>query len=119
GSHMTIEQMVDRLLSYPERTKMQILAPIVSGKKGTHAKTLEDIRKQGYVRVRIDREMRELTGDIELEKNKKHSIDVVVDRIIIKDGIAARLADSLETALKLADGKVVVDVIGEGELLFS
>ncbi|ALA70019.1 excinuclease ABC subunit UvrA [Geobacillus sp. Y412MC52] len=115
----TIEQMVDRLLSYPERTKMQILAPIVSGKKGTHAKTLEDIRKQGYVRVRIDREMRELTGDIELEKNKKHSIDVVVDRIIIKDGIAARLADSLETALKLADGKVVVDVIGEGELLFS
>ncbi|WP_041468868.1 excinuclease ABC subunit UvrA [Geobacillus sp. C56-T3] len=115
----TIEQMVDRLLSYPERTKMQILAPIVSGKKGTHAKTLEDIRKQGYVRVRIDGEMRELTEDIELEKNKKHSIDVVVDRIIIKDGIAARLADSLETALKLADGKVVVDVIGEGELLFS
>ncbi|PJW14490.1 excinuclease ABC subunit UvrA [Geobacillus sp. Manikaran-105] len=115
----TIEQMVDRLLAYPERTKMQILAPIVSGKKGTHAKTLEDIRKQGYVRVRIDGEMRELTEDIELEKNKKHSIDVVVDRIVIKDGIAARLADSLETALKLADGKVVVDVIGEGELLFS
>lgn len=115
----TIEQMVDRLLAYPERTKMQILAPIVSGKKGTHAKTLEDIRKQGYVRVRIDGEMRELTEDIELEKNKKHSIDVVVDRIVIKDGIASRLADSLETALKLADGKVVVDVIGEGELLFS
>ncbi|KAF0996404.1 excinuclease ABC subunit UvrA [Geobacillus sp. TFV-3] len=115
----TIEQMVDRLLSYPERTKMQILAPIVSGKKGTHAKTLEDIRKQGYVRVRIDGEMRELTEDIELEKNKKHSIDVVVDRIVIKDGISARLADSLETALKLADGKVIVDVIGEGELLFS
>ncbi|MCK7607456.1 excinuclease ABC subunit UvrA [Geobacillus stearothermophilus] len=115
----TVEQMVDRLLAYPERTKMQILAPIVSGKKGTHAKTLEDIRKQGYVRVRIDGEMRELTEDIELEKNKKHSIDVVVDRIVIKDGIASRLADSLETALKLADGKVVVDVIGEGELLFS
>ncbi|KJE26137.1 excinuclease ABC subunit A [Geobacillus kaustophilus] len=115
----TIEQMVDRLLSYPERTKMQILAPIVSGRKGTHVKTLDDIRKQGYVRVRIDGEMRELTEDIELEKNKKHSIDVVVDRIVIKDGIAARLADSLETALKLADGKVIVDVIGEGELLFS
>lgn len=115
----TIEQMVDRLLAYPERTKMQILAPIVSGKKGTHAKTLEDIRKQGYVRVRIDGEMRELTEDIELEKNKKHSIDVVVDRVVIKDGIASRLADSLETALKLANGKVVVDVIGEGELLFS
>ncbi|NNU84961.1 excinuclease ABC subunit UvrA [Geobacillus sp. BMUD] len=115
----TIEQMVDRLLAYPERTKMQILAPIVSGRKGTHAKTLEDIRKQGYVRVRIDGEMRELTEDIELKKNKKHSIEVVVDRIVMKDGIAARLADSLETALKLADGKVIVDVIGEGELLFS
>ncbi|KYD25429.1 hypothetical protein B4113_1836 [Geobacillus sp. B4113_201601] len=115
----TIEQMVDRLLAYPERTKMQILAPIVSGRKGTHAKVLDDIRKQGYVRVRIDGEMRELTEDIELEKNKKHSIEVVVDRIVMKDGIAARLADSLETALKLADGKVIVDVIGEGELLFS
>jgi excinuclease ABC subunit A len=115
----TIEQMVDRLLAYPERTKMQILAPVVSGRKGTHAKTLEDIRKQGYVRVRVDGEMRELTEDIELEKNKKHSIEVVVDRIIIKDGIAARLADSLETALKLADGKVLIDVIGEEELLFS
>ncbi|ATO37884.1 excinuclease ABC subunit A [Geobacillus thermodenitrificans] len=115
----TIEQMVDRLLSYPERTKMQIFAPIVSGRKGTHAKVLDDIRKQGYVRVRIDGEMRELTEDIELEKNKKHSIDVIVDRIVIKDGVAARLADSLETALKLADGKVVVDVIGEEELLFS
>ncbi|OQP00207.1 excinuclease ABC subunit UvrA [Parageobacillus galactosidasius] len=115
----TIEQMVDRLLAYPERTKMQILAPVVSGRKGTHAKTLEDIRKQGYVRVRVDGEMRELTEDIELEKNKKHSIEVVVDRIIIKEGIAARLADSLETALKLADGKVLIDVIGEEELLFS
>ncbi|AGT33432.1 excinuclease ABC subunit A [Geobacillus genomosp. 3] len=115
----TIEQMVDRLLAYPERTKMQILAPVVSGRKGTHAKTLEDIRKQGYVRVRIDGEMREVTEDIELEKNKKHSIEVVVDRVVMKDGIAARLADSLETALKLADGKVIVDVIGEGELLFS
>jgi excinuclease ABC subunit A len=115
----TIEQMVDRLLAYPERTKMQILAPVVSGRKGTHAKTLEDIRKQGYVRVRIDGEIRELTEDIELEKNKKHSIEVVVDRIIIKDGIASRLADSLETALKLADGKVLIDVIGQEELLFS
>ncbi|MBB6281950.1 excinuclease ABC subunit UvrA [Geobacillus subterraneus] len=115
----TIEQMVDRLIAYPERTKMQILAPIVSGRKGTHAKVLDDIRKQGYVRVRIDGEMRELTEDIELEKNKKHSIDVIVDRIVIKDGIASRLADSLETALKLADGKVIVDVIGQEELLFS
>jgi excinuclease ABC subunit A len=115
----TIEQMVDRILEYPERTKIQILAPVVSGRKGTHVKTFEDIKKQGYVRVRVDGEMRELTEDIELEKNKKHSIEVVVDRIVVKDGIASRLADSLETALKLADGKVIIDVIGQEELLFS
>jgi len=115
----TIEQMVDRILAYPERTKIQVLAPVVSGRKGTHAKTLEDMKKQGYVRVRIDGEMRELTDDISLEKNKKHSIEVVVDRLVVKEGIAPRLADSLETALKLADGKVIIDVIGEEELLFS
>lgn len=115
----TIEQMVDRILAYPERTKIQVLAPVVSGRKGTHAKTLEDIKKQGYVRVRIDGDMRELSEDIELEKNKKHSIEVVVDRIVVKEGIASRLADSLETALKLADGKVIIDVVGEEELLFS
>jgi excinuclease ABC subunit A len=115
----TIEQMVDRILAYPERTKIQILAPVVSGRKGTHAKTFEEIKKQGYVRVRVDGEMRELTEDIELEKNKKHSIEVVVDRIVVKEGIASRLADSLETALKLADGKVIIDVIGQEELLFS
>jgi excinuclease ABC subunit A len=115
----TIEQMVDRILEYPERTKIQVLAPVVSGRKGTHAKTLEDIKKQGYVRVRVDGEMRELTEEIELEKNKKHSIEVVVDRIVVKDGIASRLADSLETALKLGEGKVIIDVIGKEELLFS
>ncbi|WP_044892968.1 excinuclease ABC subunit UvrA [Bacillus alveayuensis] len=115
----TIEQMVDRILEYPERTKMQILAPVVSGRKGTHVKTLEDIKKQGYVRVRVDGEMRELTEDIELEKNKKHSIEVVVDRIVVKEGIEGRLADSLETALRLADGKVLIEVIGQEELLFS
>ncbi|QHC05338.1 excinuclease ABC subunit UvrA [Anoxybacillus sp. PDR2] len=115
----TIEQMVDRILAYPERTKIQVLAPIVSGRKGTHVKTLEEIKKQGYVRVRIDGEMRELSEDIELEKNKKHSIEVVIDRIVVKEGIASRLADSLETALKLADGKVIIDVVGEEELLFS
>ena len=115
----TIEQMVDRILEYPERTKIQILAPVVSGRKGTHVKTFEEIKKQGYVRVRVDGEMRELTEEIELEKNKKHSIEVVVDRIVVKEGIASRLADSLETALKLADGKVLIDVIGEEELLFS
>ncbi|KIP21308.1 Excinuclease ABC subunit A [Anoxybacillus ayderensis] len=115
----TIEQMVDRLMQYPERTKMQILAPIVSGRKGTHVKTLEEIKKQGYVRVRVDGELRDVSEDIVLEKNKKHCIEVVVDRIVMKEGIQPRLADSLETALKLAEGKVLVDVIGQEELLFS
>ncbi|MFY4774976.1 excinuclease ABC subunit UvrA [Metabacillus sp. RGM 3146] len=115
----TIEQMVDRIVEYPERTKLQVLAPIVSGRKGTHAKVLEDIKKQGYVRVRVDNELMELADEIELEKNKKHSIEVVIDRIVIKEGVEARLSDSLETALKLGSGKVVIDVIGEEELLFS
>ncbi|KAA6450793.1 excinuclease ABC subunit UvrA [Bacillus swezeyi] len=115
----TIEQMTDRILEYPERTKMQVLAPVVSGRKGTHVKVLEQIRKQGYVRVRIDGEMNDLSEDIELEKNKKHSIEVVVDRIVIKEGVTARLTDSLETALSLGEGRVIIDVIGQEELLFS
>ncbi|MDX8044654.1 excinuclease ABC subunit UvrA [Gracilibacillus sp. S3-1-1] len=115
----TVEQMVDRIMEYPERTKLQILAPIISGRKGTHAKVLEDLQKEGYIRLRIDGEMREISDDIQLDKNKKHSIDVVIDRIVVKDGVAGRLSDSLETALKLGDGKVVVDIIGEEELLFS
>ncbi|MHA6486877.1 excinuclease ABC subunit UvrA [Bacillus cabrialesii] len=115
----TIEQMVDRILEYPERTKLQVLAPIVSGRKGAHVKVLDQIRKQGYVRVRIDGEMAELSDDIELEKNKKHSIEVVIDRIVVKEGVAARLSDSLETALRLGEGRVMIDVIGEEELMFS
>ncbi|MED3561594.1 excinuclease ABC subunit UvrA [Bacillus xiapuensis] len=118
-SSQTVEQMVDRILEYPERTKMQILAPIVSGRKGTHVKVFEDIKKQGFVRVRVDGEMYDIGDEIELEKNKKHSIEVVVDRIVVKEGVSARVADSLETALGLGGGKVIVDVIGEEELLFS
>ena len=118
-SSQTIEQMVDRVMEYPERTKMQILAPIISGRKGAHVKTLEDIKKQGYVRVRIDGEMYDLGDDIDLDKNKKHSIEVVVDRIVVKEGIAARLADSLESALRLGSGRVFIDCFGEEELLFS
>lgn len=118
-SSQTIEQMVDRVLEYPERTKLQILAPLVSGRKGTHVKVLEDVKKQGYVRVRIDGEMHDLGDEIELEKNKKHSIEVVIDRIVVKEGIAARLADSMEAALKLGEGNVLIDVIGEEELMFS
>jgi len=115
----TIEQMVDRLLTYPERTKMQLLAPMVSGRKGTHVKLLEDLKKQGFVRVRIDGDLRDLDDAIDLDKNKKHSIEVVIDRVVMKEGIAARLSDSLETALRLADGRVLVDVMEHEELLFS
>lgn len=115
----TVEQMVDRLCRYEERTRMQILAPIVSGRKGEHVKLLQNIRKQGYVRVRIDGEIRDLSEDIRLEKNKKHSIEVVVDRVVIKENIQSRLADSLETALQVGEGRVIVDVIDQEELLFS
>ncbi|MGG0888295.1 excinuclease ABC subunit UvrA [Cytobacillus horneckiae] len=118
-SSQTIEQMVDRIMEYPERTKMQVLGPLVSGRKGTHVKILEEVKKQGFVRVRVDGEMRDLDDDIDLEKNKKHSIEVVIDRIVVKEGVAARLADSIETALKMGGGKVIIDVIGEEELLFS
>lgn len=115
----TIEQMVDRIMEYPERSRLQILAPIVSGRKGEHSKLLLEIQKQGFVRVRINGEIRELSEQIELEKNKKHNIEVVVDRIVVKDDVQTRLADSLETALKLADGRVIVDVMEKEELLFS
>ncbi|MEB6111978.1 excinuclease ABC subunit UvrA [Kurthia gibsonii] len=115
----TIEQMVDRLKQYPERTKMQILSPIVSGRKGTHVKLLEDLKKQGYVRVRIDGEIRDLDDDLTLEKNKKHSIEAVIDRVVLKEGVEARLSDSLETALRLAEGRAMVDVMECEELLFS
>ena len=118
-SSQTIEQMVDRLIEYPERTKMQILAPIVSGRKGTHIKLLEDMKKEGYVRVRINGDLIDLDDDINLDKNKKHNIEVVIDRIVIKEGIAARISDSLESALRLGDGRVLIDVMEQEELLFS
>ncbi|WP_428911018.1 excinuclease ABC subunit UvrA [Niallia sp. Krafla_26] len=115
----TIEQMVDRIMEYPERTRIQVLSPVISGKKGAHIKVLEDIKKQGYVRVRVDGEMYDLGEDIELDKNKKHNIEVVIDRIVVKEGVASRLADSLESALKLGEGRVMIDVMGQEELLFS
>lgn len=118
-SSQTVQQMVDRVMEYPERTKLQILAPVVSGRKGEHVKVLEDLKKEGYVRVRIDGEMREVTEEIKLEKNKKHSIEVVIDRIVVKDGAESRLSDSIEAALKLGDGNTIVDVIGDEELMFS
>ncbi|MEK5208168.1 excinuclease ABC subunit UvrA [Psychrobacillus sp. FSL H8-0510] len=118
-SSQTIEQMVDRLSEYPEKTKMQVLAPIVSGRKGTHVKLLEEMKKEGFVRVRIDGELIDLDDDINLDKNKKHNIEVVIDRIIMKEGVAPRLSDSLESALRLADGRVLIDVMEHEEVLFS
>src|SRR5690625_2574488 len=115
----TVEQMVDRVLEFADRTRLQILAPLVSGRKGEHVKLLEDIQKQGYVRVRVNGELHDLAEEIILEKNKKHSIEVVIDRIVLKEGVATRLADSIETALELADGKVIIDVIDQEELLFN
>lgn len=115
----TVEQMVDRIMQYPERTKLQILAPLVSGRKGEHTKLFADIQKQGFVRVRVDGEIRELSESIELDKNKKHNIEVVVDRIVVKEDVQPRLADSIETALKLSGGQLLVDIIDQEELMFS
>jgi len=115
----TVEQMVDIIMGMEEGTRLQLLAPLVRGRKGEYVRLLDDIKKDGYVRVRIDGEMRELMEEIKLDRNKKHTIEVVVDRLIIRQGIERRLADSLETVLKLSGGLVVVDVIGGQELLFS
>ena len=115
----TIEQMVDRLVQFPERTKMQLLAPIMEGRKGTHVKLLEDLKKQGYVRARINGELRDLDDNIDLDKNKKHTIEVVIDRVVMKAGVEARLSDSLESALRLGEGRVLVDVMEQEEILFS
>ncbi|EJY56189.1 excinuclease ABC, A subunit [Alicyclobacillus hesperidum URH17-3-68] len=115
----TVEQMVDRIVKLPERSRLQVLAPVVRGRKGEHQKVFEQMRKAGYVRVRVDGEVRELEDDIQLEKNRKHSIEVVVDRLVVRDDIASRLADSLEAALGLSGGIVLVDVIDGEEMLFS
>ncbi|AVX31677.1 excinuclease ABC subunit A [Carboxydocella thermautotrophica] len=115
----SLDQMLDQILGLPSASRLQILAPLVRGRKGEHAKLLEEIRKQGYVRVRIDGQIYDLNEPISLEKNKKHTIEVVVDRIVLKEGIRQRLADSLEVALKLGEGIAVVDVIGGEELTFS
>ena len=115
----SIDQMVDRVKELPERTRIQILAPVIRGKKGAHKRALENIQKDGYVRVVIDGEKYDLAEDIDLSKTKKHDISVVVDRIVIKDGIDARLTDSIETALGLADGLVIIDVIGGEDILLS
>lgn len=118
-SRMTIQEITDKILELEERTKIQILSPVVRGKKGTHKKLIDNIRKEGFVRIRVDGENYDINDDIEIEKNKKHNIEVVVDRIIIKDGLESRLADSIETAIKLSDGLVVAQIIDGEEIMFS
>ena len=115
----TVQQIVDRVKSLPEKSKIQILSPIVRDRKGEYRKEFENLQRQGFVRVRVDGKMREITEKIELDKNKKHTIEAVVDRIVIKEGIERRLADSIELALKMADGIVIVTVDDKDELLFS
>ena len=115
----TVDQIVDKVLTLKEGTKIQLLAPIVRGRKGTHEKEFESARKSGYARVRVDGNVYDLTEEINLEKNKKHNIEIIVDRLVIKEGIKSRLADSLETASSLSGGLTIVDVIGGEELQFS
>ena len=115
----TVDQMVEQVMAFPERTKIQLLAPVVRGRKGTHVKLLERARKSGYVRVRIDGNMYELSEEIKLDKNIKHNIEIVVDRLVVKEGIEQRLTDSIENVLNLAEGLMTVDVIGGEPVQFS
>ena len=118
-TQQTVDQMIDKIMEQPERTKMLIMAQVVRGKKGEHKKILEHIRREGYVRVRIDGEVHDISEDIQLEKNKKHTIDVVIDRLVVREGIEGRLADSLETALKLGNGVVYIQIVAGELLMFS
>ncbi len=118
-SKQSVDQMVDQIMSLPERTKVQLLAPVVRGRKGRHEKLLEQARKSGYVRVMIDGSLYELSEEIQLDKNIKHNIEIVVDRLVIKDGIQKRLTDSVESVLNLSEGLLIVDTMDGGTLTFS
>jgi excinuclease ABC subunit A len=115
----SVEQMVDEVLALPEKTRIQVMSPVIHEKKGQHKKVFERIQREGYVRVRVDGETFDISEIPDLEKNKKHSIEIVIDRLVVKDGIRSRLFDSFEAALRLSEGYAIVDVIGEKELLFS
>ena len=115
----TVQQMVDQVMELEERTKIQILSPIISGRKGSHKKLIDDIAKKGYARLKVDGQILDVDDVPELNKNQNHTIHVVIDRLVVKDGIEARLADSLETALELADGTAIADVIDGDEIKFS
>ena len=111
-----MEQIVDKVLELPERQRLQILAPVIRKKKGQHKSVIEKIQKDGYVRVRVDGEVYDVTEVPELSKSKQHNIDVVVDRIVIKEGIRSRLFDSIEAALRIAEGYVIIDTMDDSEL---
>ena len=116
----TIDQIIDQVLALPEATRIQVMAPVIRGKKGEHAKVFEDARKSGYVRCRADGITYDLSEEIKLEKNKKHDIEIVVDRLVIREDITRRLTDSVEIASNLAGGLVVINVVGEDrDILFS
>ena len=115
----SVDQMVDQIMALPERTKIQLLAPVVRGRKGEHQKLFEQAKRSGYVRVIVDGNMYELTEEIKLEKNKKHNIEIVVDRLMVKEGIEKRLTDSIENVLELAEGKMTLDIIDGEKLQFS
>lgn len=118
-SQQTVQQMADSVMGFPANTKIQVLGPLVRGRKGEYREVFEEIKKSGFVRVRVDGKVYDIEEDIKLEKNKKHSIDVVVDRLVIKNGIQKRLTDSLETALKLGSGLVIIDEVGKQDHIFS
>src|SRR5699024_1731470 len=118
-SNESVEEMTNKVMEYSEGTRMEILAPVVHGEKGTHKDLLDDLRKEGFVRVKINGEMFDLSESIELDKNKKSTIQVVVDRIVMKENIRSRLYESIETATRLAHGKVVINVLVDKELVFS
>ena len=118
-AQQTVDQMADKIMELEEGTRIQLLAPIIRGKKGEHRKVMEDMKKGGYVRARVDGEVMDVNDPISLDKNKKHSIEVVVDRLVVRPEIQARLTDSIETVLNLSSGMLLVDIIGGQELLFS
>ena len=115
----SIEEIVNKVLSYEEGTKIMVASPLIKGEKGTHKDTLENLRKEGFIRVKVDDELHDLSEKLELDKNKKHNINVIIDRLIIKDNIRSRLYEAVETATRLSKGKVIIDVVGSNEVLFS
>ena len=115
----TVDQIVDAVMAYPEGTRIHILAPVVRGRKGEYSRQLEQYARQGYARVRVDGQILDLSEPIRLDRNKKHTIEILVDRLIVREGLEKRLSDSLEVAMKLSDGLVIVSVVDGEETLFS